>query len=227
MSDLNNKPNVSEDEQFSLPPETSQVTEASASESEQSPTVLSSPKRGSDFFKEALEYIEIFVFAVCLVILMFSFVFRICTVNGSSMENTLLETENLIVSDFFYTPERGDIVVFHQTGEMNEPIVKRVIATEGETVKLLYRDDTMQVTITDVNGNSTVLEEDYMKYEGYPLYRSPMTFTVPEGCLFVMGDNRNESKDSRHSHIGFVDERRVLGKVLFRISPFERMGIVE
>lgn len=177
--------------------------------------------------KELLDYVEIFVFAVCAVILLFSFVFRICTVDGESMENTLYENENLIVTNLFYTPKQGDILVFHQTGALNEPIVKRVIATEGETVDILYTASSMIVTVTDVNGKSKVLEEDYMVYAGYPLYRGSYHVTVPEGSLFVMGDNRNRSKDSRDPDIGLVDERRVLGKVAFRISPIKRMGTVQ
>jgi signal peptidase I len=143
------------------------------------------------------------------------------------MEDTLYEKENLIVSDLFYTPKRGDVIVFHQTGALNEPIVKRVIATEGETVSIVYKDSSMQITVTDLEGQKTVLEEEYVKYVGFPLYQSPVTLTVPEDSLFVLGDNRNVSKDSRHSDIGMVDERRVLGKVLFRVTPFDRLGTIE
>ncbi len=179
------------------------------------------------FPKELVDYIEIFVFALCFVILLFSFAFRLCTVDGSSMENTLYEGESLLVSDLFYTPQSGDVIVFHQTGTLNEPVVKRVIATEGETVRLEYASDHMTVTITHTNGDVSVLEEPYVKYDGYPLYVQPSTVTVPEGKLFVMGDNRNESKDSRHPDIGLVDERRVLGKVLLRFTPISRFGAVD
>ena len=92
---------------------------------------------------------------------------------------------------------------------------------------LSYTMDTMIVTVTDQNGNQTVLEEPYMKYDSYPLYYAPTTITVPEGKLFVMGDNRNNSKDSRHPDIGLVDSRRVLGKVILRVSPLSRIGTVE
>ena len=143
------------------------------------------------------------------------------------MKNTLLDGEALIVSDLFYEPSREDIIVFHQTGNLNEPVVKRVIATAGETVQIEHFYQTMVITITDADGNTTILQEEYMKYDGIPLYSQEMTVTVPEGYLFVLGDNRNDSKDSRHQDIGLVDERRVLGKVLFRVSPFSRFGAVE
>ena len=144
------------------------------------------------------------------------------------MENTLFEEENLLVSDLFYTPERGDIVVFHQTGSLNEPVVKRVIATEGEHISITYGLDTMTVTVTDRNGKTTILTEPYMKYDtSRQSPYSSMSVTVPEGMLFVMGDNRNNSLDSRSSAIGLVDERRVLGRVIFRVTPFDRFGSVE
>lgn len=188
--------------------------------------IVSSPKQ-SKFAMELLDYIEIFVVAISVVILLFSFVFRICSVEGESMEDTLFHGEALVVSNLFYTPERDDIIVFHQTGRLNEPVVKRVIATAGETVRIQYIPGGMKVTVTDVDGNETLLDEEYIKYIDIPLYLSSETYHVGEGQIFVMGDNRNHSKDSRHSDIGLVDERRVLGKVLFRLSPISRFGTVD
>lgn len=187
-------------------------------------TTTETPK--NKIAKEIVEYIEIFVFALCFVILTFSFFFRLCTVSGSSMENTLLDKEALIVSDLFYTPERYDIVVAHDTNTLNEPIVKRVIATEGETVNISYSDDTMTVSITDKDGNVSVLEEDYIKYDYQKFYRD-QEYTVPEGKVFLMGDNRNDSLDSRSSEVGCVDTRSILGKVVFRITPFSKIGAVK
>ena len=141
------------------------------------------------------------------------------------MNDTLVNNENVLISDIAYTPQRGDIVVFHQTGtEYNEPIVKRVIGVAGDTVKIDHLADTMIVTVTDKNGNSTVLEEDYIRYD-YPSYYNSTTY-VEEGTVFVLGDNRSHSGDSRHSSIGLVDTRRILGKVVLRVTPFSRFGAV-
>lgn len=207
------------------PTDSSEVTE-DISEAQSTDELAN--KKKNWFLSELVDYIEIFVVAICSVILLFSFAFRLCTVDGESMENTLFEKETLIVSDLFYTPEREDIIVFHQTGELNEPIVKRVIATEGETVNIEYDNVkvSMTVTVTHKDGTTSVLDEDYIKYEGYSIYQ-PTTVTVPEGYLFVMGDNRNNSKDSRDPDIGLVDSRRVMGKVIFRLSPIDKFGTVE
>ena len=189
--------------------------------------IRETPKRKAIF--DILDYIEIFVISICIVILIFSFSgFRLCTVSGPSMENTLLHGERLITTSYLSEPKRGDIVVFHQTSDMggfNEPIVKRVIAVAGDTVHINYQ--TWTVTVTDSEGNVTVLDEPYRKLEGSNPYSSlPVTVYVEEGTVFVMGDNRNHSADSRDARIGLVDTRRILGKVVFRITPFSRFGTV-
>lgn len=185
-------------------------------------------KKPQSWLSSLLDYVEIFVFAVCAVILVFSFFVKLCKVKGPSMENTLFDGELLLISDVLYEPERGDIIVFHQTGFLNEPIVKRVIATGGETVDIDF--STWTVTVTDVDGNTFVVDEPYMYLEGdYPYLLSNYSFPykVPEGELFVMGDNRNHSTDSRSYLIGTVDERRVLGKVIFRLTPIDKIGTVK
>lgn len=191
----------------------------------------SKQKNKSTFLKELFDYFELFIFSACAVLLLFSFVTRICKVDGSSMLNTLHNGEMLIVSDVFYTPERGDVIVFHQTGTMNEPVVKRVIATEGEWLSITPANNrTLTITIYDENKeNPQVLTENYANYsEGIGLYRYDMEiFQVPDGCIFVLGDNRGNSTDSRSSAIGFVDTRRILGKVIFRLTPLEKMGLIK
>ncbi len=180
-----------------------------------------------------LDYVEMFVFTVAVVILLLSFFFRLCVVSGPSMNNTLLDGEKLIVSNLFYTPDTGDIIVFHQTSEVNdkfnEPIVKRVIATEGEFVKIDYAQGKVYVSSDNVFEENEVLKESYI-IPGKPNYLSHtanvFVYEVPAGHLFVMGDNRPVSADSRYGAVDFVDARRVLGKVLFRVTPFNKFGKV-
>ena len=182
----------------------------------------------NNFMKGLIEQLELVVIVFVIIVLIFSFASRMCQVSGDSMRDTLYNGENVIVSDAFYTPERGDIIVFHQTGESrndyNEPIVKRVIGVAGDTVKVEHFRDRMRVTVTDSEGNSTVLDEDYIRYE-YPTYADSVTY-VEEGTVFVMGDNRSDSSDSRSARIGLVDTRRILGKVVVRVTPFDRFGKV-
>ena len=174
-----------------------------------------------------LEYVEIFAFAVFAVLFLFSFAFRICVVDGDSMNNTLKNGEKLLTRDLFYSPKCGDIVVLHETGELNKPIVKRVIAVEGETVHIEYGHHEMKITVVGTDGVARVIDEPYIKMVDEDRYSSPMTVTVEEGKVFVLGDNRNHSSDSRTSSIGLVDTRRILGRAVFRISPFSRFGTVK
>ena len=194
------------------------------------------PKKDSHgLVSSLLEYFEIFVFSLAFVVLLFTFCVRLCQVSGDSMQKTLIDGEKLLVSNVFYEPECGDIIVFHQTGMyLNEPVVKRVIAVGGEKIQIDF--DAWTVTVTDKQGNERVLKEDYvffdsMRKAAYDVHRSDYDFsepmTIPEGYIFVMGDNRYNSLDSRYDDIGLVDERRVLGKVICRLTPFDKMGAVE
>ena len=188
-----------------------------------------SGNKSKTFFKSFIEQVELFVIIFAAIILIFSFFMRTCRVSGDSMNNTLYDKENVLISNLFYTPDRGDIIVFHQTDadnpNNNEPIVKRVIALAGDTVKVEHFKGSMRVTVTDADGNSTVLEEDYIEYD-YPTYSDSVVY-VEEGTVFVMGDNRSHSADSRSGRIGLVDTRRILGKVIFRVTPISRFGTVD
>ena len=178
-----------------------------------------------------IDYIELFVVAICVVIVLFSLAFRTCTVDGSSMNNTLVNGETLVVSDMMYSPNRGDIIVFHHTDgtlsiQSNKPLVKRVIGVGGDTVRIDY--NTWKVTVTDRHGEVRALDEDYIYLSDVPsAFYGVKEYKVPEGSLFVMGDNRNGSLDSRYPTIGFVDERSVLGKVLIRVTPISKFGTVK
>ena len=194
--------------------------------------VKAKPK--TTLLKEIYDYFELFIISACAVLLLFSFATRICRVDGPSMLNTLHDSEMLLVTDLFYTPERGDIVVFHQTGDqpsdLNEPIVKRVIATEGEWIDIKNVNGKLQVTVYNSDyKNPVILDEYYARYDdgvGYYKY-DVFPVQVPQGCTFVMGDNRGNSLDSRSSSIGFVDNRRILGKVVCRLMPFDKFGKVD
>ena len=177
------------------------------------------------------DYVEIFAFSVLAVLLIFTFCFRLCRVDGHSMNNTLENGEMLIATNLFYEPEQGDIIVFHLSNDyFRQPLVKRVIATEGQNVEINF-------TTGEVIVDGIALDEDYIFLDGgeydirYEFNRQYLVTdedgsvigfhaTVPDGHVFAMGDNRNHSTDSRAVSVGFVDKNCILGKALIRISPF-------
>ncbi len=150
--------------------------------------------------------------AVIVVFLIFAFVFRAVGVDGDSMFPTLKHGDWVAVSGITTELKRGDIIVSAQPWERNVPIVKRVIAVGGDTVYIDFDDNAVYV-------NGEKLNEPYVAELTRVGYDVEFPVTVDEGKLFVMGDNRNISLDSRSSKIGLIDERYVLGKVLFRVYP--------
>ena len=163
-----------------------------------------------------LDVIYIFVAIILLNVLLF----RVTVVNGDSMNQTLVDGDKLLlISNTMYrNPKQGDIIVASKDSFRDgECIVKRIIATEGQLVEIDFENRVIKV-------DGQVLEESYAYFAANdhgPLHSEGVSFpqTVPEGCVFVMGDNRNDSMDSRHPNIGFIDQREILGKAIFLLFP--------
>lgn len=167
------------------------------------------------------DFASIIMAAFIIIAVIFTFFFRLVGVKGQSMESTLHENDWLITmqrQEYVY----GDIVVITEPNYFNEPLIKRVIATEGQTVDIDYASSTVYV-------DGVALEEPYIN-EAFILQNSDdvsFPYTVPEGKLFCMGDNRNHSTDSRSTLIGAVDERYILGKAVIRVLPFGSFDIYD
>ncbi|MGN1002254.1 MAG: signal peptidase I [Oscillospiraceae bacterium] len=168
---------------------------------------------------DAFDWLQCIVTALLACVLVFTFLFRTVGVIGSSMVPTLHEGDRLIICDLFYEPKQGDIVVLRKETFKDEPIIKRVIATAGQTVDIDFAAGIVYV-------DGVALEEDYVNSPTNVPEDFTKPVTVPEGCVFVMGDNRNASTDSRRSTIGCVDTRYILGKALFRLTPLSSFGSI-
>ena len=179
------------------------------------------PQSGAQLRKEANAGRELYLNVRVLVtmmaafVLLFTFVARVIVVSGPSMENTLLNGDLILVWSLGYTPKQGDVVVLTQESYQEDSIVKRVIATAGQRVDVDYSSNTVRV-----DGEAIV--EDYIKEEmQIPHYGEGNNHVVvPDGCIFVMGDNRNNSADSRYPAIGIVDVRCVIGRGIVVLFPF-------
>ncbi len=201
-------------------------SDASAKETESTDPSPSSQDKKQTLLRrltvEIFDILELFVFCAAIILMIFTFFIRPTVVQGPSMEDTLLEGDYLLVGGIHYSPRQGDIVVVHNVGlrYYSQPIVKRVIATEGQVVDI----DFSTWTVT-VDGN--VLDEPYRKLAMDDWITSDWEYpvTIPEGYLFVMGDNRNHSSDSRSKDIGLIDERCVVGRAIVRVLPFDRFTL--
>ncbi len=184
--------------------------------------------KGSGFYGEMFDWLSSVFSAILCFIIIFTLAARLITVDGNSMNPTLESTERLIVSDLFYQPAYGDIVILYAdklmdytTQKTGKPIVKRVIGLPGDTVRIDFDRGI-------VYRNGTALDEDYinaptMLAQDFP---NNTDVVIEEGKVFVMGDNRNESKDSRSSDIGQVDMRYIMGKAYLRVWPLSKFGSI-
>ena len=186
-----------------------------------------------DWKQSVVLYLHDLIYLLAVILIVFLIMFRVIVVSGSSMYNTLLNGDYLLLlSNVFYQePERGDIVVISKESFDNgKAIVKRVIATEGQTVDIDFEAGVVYV-------DGTALEEDYIYTLTTVEEGTKFPLTVEEGCIFVLGDNRGVSLDSRNPAIGQVDTREVLGKALFLMYPgdhygrdersFDRIGVIK
>jgi len=187
---------------------------------------------------DVTEIVESILLSVFVVLLVFTYLFRLSDVSGPSMEPTLVEKDRVVISPLFYTPEQNDIIIV-DSSKLDKLIVKRVVALEGQSVDIDFEKGIVsvdgepldeQLYIVGENGEKPELKADHFvntlttydmgAFESYPV-------TVPQGCVFVLGDNRNRSKDSKHIELGFVPEEEIVGKVIFRISPLSKFGTVD
>ena len=182
--------------------------------------------------RDLYEWVQSLVGSVLVVVAIFTFVIRMMGVDGHSMLNTLQHGDRLLVvnSMLYHDYKYDDIVILRKNGVFDDdPIVKRVIAVEGQTVDIDFAEG-----IVYVDGEA--LEEDYIREPTYTAEGTEFPLTVPEGSIFVMGDNRNGSSDSRDYRLGTVDTRYVIGKAAFLIFPgpdyetekrdFKRIGVI-
>lgn len=188
-------------------------------------------------YEEALSIIETVILSLFVISMVFTFLLKIVTVKGESMKNTLLPENKLLTTAWCNSPEAGDIIIIdastalllddnnkpvHKTG-LGKNIVKRVVATEGQTVDIDFERGTVYI-------DGVMLDESYvigLTHLDEGAFTGKYPVTVPEGCVFVLGDNRSVSKDSRSDEIGFVENENIIGKVIFRLSPFEEFGFIE
>lgn len=167
---------------------------------------------------EAMEWIEAIVVAFIIAFLIRYFIFEPITVEGSSMVPTLHDGDMLIVDKISYrftAPKRGDIVIFKYPGDMRENFVKRIIAVGG---------DEIEIKNGEVYVNGQRLVEDYIEAKTQTGFNDSI---VPPGTIFVLGDNRNGSKDSRDPQVGFVPVDNIVGRAVLRIWPVQRIGALD
>ncbi|MCL2068453.1 MAG: signal peptidase I [Oscillospiraceae bacterium] len=171
-----------------------------------------------DFTREAYDWVESALLAVACMLLIFTFAGRMVGIDGRSMENTLHHADRVVSSRIAYTPAYGDIVVVTMPGIRRDPLIKRVIAVGGQEIDIDF-----QLGIVYVDGEA--LDEPYTKEPTHNWFDMDFPQTVPQGHVFIMGDNRNNSLDSRSTQVGMIDERYILGRVFYRVMPYDQMGV--
>lgn len=181
---------------------------------------ITEDKKEFNLADEIFDWIESIIFSVFTVLFIFTFIFRVAMVDGDSMNPTLENKDKVIVTSLFYTPKVGDVVVVDSRG-LDEYIVKRVIASEGQEINIDFEKGEVFV-----DGN--LLDEPYInELTHLDEFAHDYPTTVPKDCIFVMGDNRNDSIDSRDPRVSFVNLKDVKGRVVFRHLPINKFGVIK
>lgn len=165
---------------------------------------------------ELYDWINSIIAALIVCVLVFVFAARMVNVVGSSMYPTLEKDDKIVICNLFYTPKQGDIVVLRKETFMDDPIVKRVIAVEGQTVNIDFESGIVYV-------DNVAINEPYLNDLTHERENFEGPYTIPEGCVFVMGDNRNASTDSRAASLGAVDTRYIMGRVYATVFPIKNI----
>lgn len=173
-------------------------------------------KKPQTLLMAAFEWLDSIISAFIVTVVFFSFVFM-SGIKGASMLPTLHDGDHLLVSHFMYQPKRGDVVIIKAPGALKENIVKRVIAIDGDTISFESRTG-------DIVVNDTTLDEPYINQVTREWASWQIPEVIPEGHVFVMGDNRNVSKDSRSSEVKLINKKSIMGKAEFVVFPFNRIG---
>ncbi len=242
---------ISEDATENCADENIYETEAENAPNEsEEPHESEEPGAGIKALSFVFDLTELFVISFAVVIVVLCFFLRHSPVSGSSMVPTIHNKDTLLVSNIAYTPERGDVIIVQSTHNLAKPLVKRVIAVGGDEIEINFERWMIMVNGEiieqrfDAEGNPAKIGGDYVNYiegqsmrrgsvDGSDLYKIGFSYdpstgnyiaTVPQGRLFILGDNRNDSKDSRDATVGFVDERLVVGQAFFRLTPFSNIG---
>ncbi len=169
---------------------------------------------------EIFDWVSNITFILSAIVLIFIFAIRVVGVDGESMMPTLHHKDWLITSNLFYEPENGDIVVLSKDSFLDgKMIVKRIIATEGQEIDIDFQNGKVYV-------DGKVLDEKYIDEPTLTQYTTKFPAIVPKDHVFVMGDNRNHSADSRDANLGMVHESCILGRVILRILPLSDFGTV-
>lgn len=179
-------------------------------------------KKERSFKRWILEWTETIVASFALVTIIFAFVARVITVDGISMEPTYFDGDRVLVTSLAGEIRQGDVVIIVHA--LDDTIIKRVVATEGQWVDFDQELGEVTVDGTPLMGEKFGIENGITTIPQHPGLVMDFPQQVPEGCVFVLGDNRGSSMDSRYLAVGMIDKRNILGKVVFNLYPFSKVG---